>query len=124
MVSLIDLVKLLKANITGTAFYPLEFPLNSPIDSCVVDVFGTGTVTAGNFNMNVQVKVRAEHPATAEVVCNEINEFLDKKTNYSLGTMQVVMSETNNRIPLPMGKDSNGNYLYSMNFRFIINEGV
>ncbi|MGG0487254.1 minor capsid protein [Priestia aryabhattai] len=123
MVSLIDVVHLLKTEIPELNVYPLEFPLKSPTSSVVVDMSGNATVKAGVFPINVQIKVREDHPTKGETTSFNIRKLLENKTNFPLGDTQVVLVKSVNPVPLYMGKDTESRYLYSNNFTFTINEG-
>lgn len=124
MVSLIDVVRFLRTEFPELNIYPIEYPLNSPVNSCLVDIQGNGVAKAGVFTAIVQIKVRDDHPSKAEATSYQFRNLLEKKTNFMLGGVQVVMVQSQNPIPLYMGKDGDGYYLYSNNFRFMINEGV
>lgn len=117
-----DVVRFLRTEFPELNIYPLELPLNSPDDSCVVDIQANNEALAGVFNLTVQVKVRDNHPAKAEATSIKIRKALENKTNFMLGDVQVVMVKSQNPVPLGLGKDLNGKYLYSNNFRFKMNE--
>jgi len=123
VISLIDVVRFLKEELPELNIYPLEFPLKSPNNSVVVDMTGNQSPVAGLFPINVQIKVREDHPTKAENVCYEIRNLLGNTRGISLGTTQVVLIQAVNPVPLYMGKDTESRYLYSNNFRFMINEG-
>jgi hypothetical protein len=103
--------------------YPLEYPLNSPNNAVLVDMQSNNPASAGLFALNVQFKVRETHPSKGEATSYQIKNVLDHRTDIQLGGLQVVLVQSVNPVPLFMGKDSNGNYLYSNNFRFLMNEG-
>lgn len=124
MVSLIEIVRFMQNEFPDLNIYPLEYPLDSVDHAVVVDMSATTEIKAGVFPLNVQVKVRDEHPSLTEATSFRIREALEAKTEFSLGTVQVVAIRSQNPVPLYIGKDVSGNYLYSNNFRFIINEGV
>lgn len=124
MVSLIEVVKMLKQDFPDLNIYPLEYPLNSPSNAVVVDMSSNAEVKAGVFSLTVQIKVRDTHPSLTEAVSFRLREGLEAKTNFMIDKVQVVFVRSQNPVPLYMGKDTNGNYLYSNNFRFVINEGV
>jgi hypothetical protein len=124
MFSIIDVVNLIKP-ITPTAkVYPVEFPVDSPDLAVVIDISGSQRPRAKSYSLNVQMKVRAEHPSICESTSLLIRSELAKLTNVRLNNVQVVFIEPTNPYPLYLGKDGNSNYLYSINFRFFINEGV
>lgn len=123
MVSVIEVVRLLKTSIPDVHFFPLEFPLSSHVDSACVSVSSGSRSVAKVFTINVQVKVRGEHPITAEEHSQKIIDFLEKKTDFNLGNVQVILSESQNSVPLFLGKDGEGRYLYSNNFKFMCNQG-
>jgi hypothetical protein len=124
MISVIDVVNLVKSVSPTARVYPLEFPVDSPDLAIVVSVTGSTKATAKVYPLNVQIKVRADHPAIAESTSIQLRADLQKKTNVSLGNVQVVFIEPINPFPLYVGKDGNSNFLYSTNYRFMINEGV
>lgn len=124
MVSLIEIVRFMENEFTDLNIYPLEYPLDSVESAVVVDMTATTEVKAGVFPLTVQVKVRDVHPSLTEATSFRIREALEAKTNFLLGAVQVVFIRSQNPVPLYMGKDASGNYLYSNNFRFMINEGV
>lgn len=124
MVSLLDVVNLLRTEFPDMEIYPLEIPLNAPVDSVSVDLYSTNGVTETVYQMMVQFKVRCDHPADGERMCFDIRKFLHGKTDFQLGDVQVVLSQAQNPVPLYMGRDTDGYYKYSNNFRFTVNEGV
>ncbi|MGF9741580.1 minor capsid protein [Priestia megaterium] len=124
MVSTLDLVKLLRTNLPDLTFYPLEFPIESPDSALSVDTYGSGSSKAGVYTVQATIKIRSAHPAQCEIMNNRIRNFLDKKSDFPLGTSQVVFAESSNPMPLYMGKDGASRYLYSNNFTLIINEEV
>lgn len=123
MVSLIEVVKFLRTEFPELAIYPLEYPLDSPDNCVVVDMQGTTEAKAGVFPVIVQIKVRDTHPSKAEIVSYKFRELLENKTNFTIGNVQVIFVKSQNPVPLAMGRDANGKYLYSNNFRFMMNEG-
>lgn len=124
MVSLIEVVKFLRTEFPDLNLYPIEYPLNSPDNACIVEMQSNTEIKADMFPLNVQVKVRDTHPSLAEGISFRLRDLLENKTNFMISGVQVVMVKSQNPVPLYMGKDQNGNYLYSNNFRFMINEGV
>jgi len=123
MVSVMDVVRFLRQEFPDLSINPLEIPLNAPAGSCMVTVQGTTEAKAGMYPIIVQIKVRDEHPSLSENTSKKFKELLDNKTNFELGSVQVVLVKSQNPAPLYMGKDEKGRYLYSNNFRFVINEG-
>jgi hypothetical protein len=124
MASVLDVVKLLRTNLPKVTFYPLEFPIDSPDDAACIEVYGQGRASAGVANLQLDIRIRASHPASAEAIHNDITDFLDKKTNFILGDVQVVLVETTSPMPLYAGRDGSSRYLYSSNFTLITNKGV
>ncbi|WP_353856781.1 minor capsid protein [Bacillus sp. Bos-x628] len=124
MVSTIDMVRYLRTTFPDLLFYPIEYPLNSPTKANLVEIQGNTEAKAGLYPVNIQIKVRDEHPAYAEATSLFIRQDLEEKTNFTVGEVQVVLVKSQNPLPLFMGKDEKGRYLYSNNFRFTINEGV
>jgi hypothetical protein len=124
MVSLIETVRFLRNEYPELNIYPIEYPLNSPVNSCIVEMQSNTEMVANMFPITVQVKVRDDHPSKAEVTSFKLRKLLENKTNFMIGSVQVVMVKSQNPVPLYMGKDIDGHYLYSNNFRFMINEGV
>jgi hypothetical protein len=123
MVSIIEIVRFLRQEFPELSIYPVEFPLNAPAGSCMVEVYANTEAKAGTFPITVQIKVRDEHPALSEATSYKFKELLENKTDFNIGSVQVVLVKSQNPIPLNMGKDEKGRYLYSNNFRFIVNEG-
>lgn len=123
MVSVIDVVRFLRQEFPDLSINPIEIPLTAPASSCVVTVQGNTEARAGMYPIIVQIKVRDEHPAYSEATSYRFKELLENKTNFEIGGVQVVLVKSQNPVPLYMGKDEKGRYLYSNNFRFVINEG-
>ncbi|MDQ0976614.1 hypothetical protein QFZ31_006666 [Neobacillus niacini] len=123
MVSTIEIVRFLRTEFPELNIFPTEYPLNSPVNSNIVELQANTEAKAGVFPMIVQIKVRDEHPSKAEATSFVFRNLLENKTNFNIGSVQVIMVKSQNPIPLAMGKDINGKYLYSNNFRFMINEG-
>jgi hypothetical protein len=123
VVSLIDVVHLLKAELPELNVYPLEHPLKSPTSSVVVDWSPNDIAIAGVFDIDVQIKVREDHPTKAEQTSYKIRRFLENKTNFPLGSTQVVLVKSFTPVPIFVGKDTEGRYLYSNTYKFKLNEG-
>lgn len=121
---LIEIVRLMRTQFPELNIYPLEYPLKAPDDAVLVDMQSSNPALSGVFDVNVQFKVREVHPSLAEETSYKIKGFLDNKTDFLVGSVQVVMVQSVNPVPLYMGKDGTGLYLYSNNFRFKINEGA
>lgn len=121
---LIEIVRLMRTQFPELNIYPLEYPLKAPDNAVLVDMQSNNPALSGVFDVNVQLKVRDVHPSMAEETSYMIKGFLDNKTDFIVGSVQVVMVQSVNPVPLFMGKDATGLYLYSNNFRFKINEGV
>lgn len=124
MVRLIEIVRLMRTQFPELNIYPLEYPLKAPDDAVLVDMQSNNPALSGVFDVNIQFKVRDVHPSLAEETSYKIRDFLENKTDFLVGSVQVVMVQSVNPIPLYMGKDATGLYLYSNNFRFKINEGA
>lgn len=124
MISLIDVVRMIKAEVPNLVnVYPLEYPLDSPTESILVDMNGNNPSIAGVFTLNIQIRVRATHPTRGEELSYQIRNVLENKTNFTLGNLQVIMVKSQNPVPLFLGKDESDSYLYSNNFQFRMNEG-
>ena len=122
MLTTIDVIRLLRTEFPELNIYPLEYPLDSPVNSVVVELQGSTEATAGVYPITVQIKVRDEHPSLAESTSFKFRKLLENKTNFNVGDVQVVFVKSQNPVPLAMGRDPNGKYLYSNNFKFMINE--
>jgi hypothetical protein len=124
MLSAIDVVNLVKNIRPNDKVYPLEYPVDSPDLAIVVTVTNSSKATAGMYPLHVQVKVRSEHPSKAETTCLSIRTALEELRDIRVGNVQIVFIEPTNPFPIYIGKDGNANYLFSNNYRFIINEEV
>jgi Bacteriophage minor capsid protein len=124
VVSTIDVVRFLRTQFPELNFYPIEYPLNSPTNSNLVEIQSNTEALAKSYPAMVQIKVRDDHPAKAEATSLQIRSVLEEMTNINVGQVQVVLIKSQNPMPLSLGKDLDGYYLYSNNFRFMINEGV
>jgi hypothetical protein len=124
MFSVIDIVNLIQPITPDAKTYPIEFPVDSPDLAIVIDISGSQRPKAQTYTISVQVKVRAVHPSICETTSVLIRKELAKLTNIRMSDVQVVFIESINPYPLYMGKDANNNYLYSTNYKFMINEGV
>lgn len=124
MVSQIDLVRLLRNELPDLNIYPIEYPLNSPVNSVLITTSSTIEAKADVFPLVVTLRVRDNHPSKAEATSYKLRELFENKTDFMLGSVQVILVKSQNPVPLYLGKDTTGNYLYSNNFRFMINEGV
>ncbi|MDE1381197.1 phage tail terminator protein [Bacillus subtilis] len=124
MVSIIDVVRFLRTEFPDLNIYPIEYPLNSPVNSNLVAISGNTEAKADVYPIVVQIKVRDDHPSKAEATSLQFRTLLEEKTNFMIGDVQVILVKSQNPLPLYIGKDFDGYYLYSNNFRFMINEGV
>lgn len=124
MVSLIDVIRLLRNELPNLNIYPIEYPLNSPVNSAIVEIQANKEAMSGVYPLIVQIKVKDEHPSMAEATSYVFKKLLENKTNFNVGSVQVIFVKSQNPVPLYMGKDADGHYLYSNNFRFMINEEV
>jgi len=123
MVSIIDVIRFLRNEFPDLSIYPIEIPLNAPVNASVVSLESPSEATAGMFPMIVQIRVRDEHPSLSEATSYQFKNLLENKTNFNIGDVQIVLVKSQNPVPLYMGKDEKERYLYSNNFRFIVNEG-
>lgn len=124
MFRLIDLVRFMRTNFPELNIYPIEYPLDAPWESVLIAVQSNNSAVSGVYDINVQFKVRDTHPSKAEETSYKIKEFLEKKSNFHIGDVQVVVAQSVNPVPLYVGKDSAGLYLFSSNYKFKLNEGV
>ncbi|PEM65336.1 hypothetical protein CN613_25680 [Bacillus pseudomycoides] len=116
MVSIIDLVNYMKQEQVGGTIFPLSFPVNSP-DACSTVNFVSGTPTRGGVGkVYLQVMTRDVHPAKAEKSSNDIRSFLEKRTDFLLSDIQVIMVECQNFAPLYLGTDENNRHLFTLNY--------
>ncbi|MGN4692287.1 phage tail terminator protein [Bacillus cereus group sp. MYBK215-1] len=122
MFSITDVTNLVKQGLTGYTVFPLEFPTNSPITSAYISLFSSSRSEAGVSPITVQIVIRDTHPAKAEAASFKLRDYLQNKTNFNLGQVQVIQAEAQS-FPLYLGKDASSNYLYSNNYRFLLNEG-
>jgi Bacteriophage minor capsid protein len=118
-----DVVNFLRTEFPDLNIYPLELPLKAPVGSSSVNVYGNVEAVAGLYPITVQIKVRDNHPSKSEADSYRYKSLLENKSNFDIGGVQVVLVKSQNPMPLYMGKDEKGYYLYSNNFRFLINEG-
>ncbi|WP_242278583.1 minor capsid protein [Bacillus cereus group sp. BfR-BA-01313] len=123
MFSITDVTNLVKQGLTGYTVFPLEFPINSPVTSAYISLYSSSRSKAGVSPITVQIVVRDTHPSKSEATSFKLRDFLQNKTNFQLGQVQVIQAEAMS-FPLFIGKDASGNYLYSNNFKFILNEGA
>ncbi|HDR8302778.1 TPA: hypothetical protein QC153_002131 [Bacillus cereus] len=123
MFSITDVTNLVKQGLTGYTVYPLEFPINSPVTSAYISLYSSSRSKAGVSPITVQIVVRDTHPSKSEATSFRLRDFLQNKTNFQLGQVQVIQAEAQS-FPLFLGKDASGNYLYSNNYKFILNEGA
>ncbi|HEF5065824.1 phage tail terminator protein [Bacillus paramobilis] len=122
MFSIVDVTNLVKQGLTGYSVFPLEFPINSPVTSAYVSLFSSSRSEAGVSPITVQIVIRDTHPAKSEAASFKLRDFLQNKTDLKLGQVQVIQIEAQS-FPLYLGKDASGDYLYSNNYRVLINEG-
>lgn len=123
MFSLIDLKHLFESAFPTLTVNVLEFPVEGVISAIAISMDSSSKPVADTYSVNVQVQIRDDHPMKCEKTSQDIRKYLQNKTNISLGSAQVVLIQPVNPVPLYLGKDGNGNYLYSNNYTFIINEG-
>ena len=122
MFRLIELVRFMRAEFPELNIYPIEYPVDAPESSVLIDVRSNNSATAGLYGVNVQFKVRDTHPSKAEETSYRIKKFLEQKTNFQIDTVQVVLVQSTNPVPLYVGRDTTGLYLFSNNFKFTLNE--
>lgn len=122
VISIIDLVNYLKNEKVGGVIYPLSFPVNSP-DACSTVNFVSGTPTRGGVGkVYLQVMTRDVHPAKAEKASNDIRSFLEKRTDFLLSDMQVILVECQNFAPFYLGMDENNRHLFTLNYTLTMGE--
>lgn len=124
MFRLIELVRFLRAEFPELNIFPIEYPVDAPDNSVLIDVRSNNSATAGVFSVNVQFKVRDTHPSKAEETSYMIKNFLEKKTDFHIDGVQVVLVQSVNPVPMYIGKDTTGLYIFSSNFKFTLNEVV
>lgn len=114
----IDLVGYLKTNVPYT-YYALAFPSTASDDCATVKVTGGGEPNRSVSSPSIQILVRSKNPSTAETKAWEVFNHLNLKSNFNIGSTQVIYCNAQQSSPLFIGTDDNGRYLFSVNFQTI-----
>ncbi|HHY74034.1 MAG TPA: hypothetical protein GX497_12610 [Bacillus bacterium] len=96
-------------------------------------VFSTGGFASHDYlpfkNPTFQVLVKGKsyyddygQMIMTEKIAKELIQFLDNKTNYTIGESYVTFSKAMQSNPVPLGLDEKGRPTFSTNFRFKIKE--
>lgn len=99
-------------------YYPNGFPAESQEDCGAVKITG-GSVETYIPNLkkpSIQVLIRAKHPRDAEAKSLEIYDGLNGKEFFFIGSTYVAFCLADQAVPIHLGKDENGNTIYSINF--------
>lgn len=116
---LMEFVRYIKTN-TGECVYPIKFPTDAP-DTCLIVEFTGGTAPRGSVStLYVQITVRAPNTQGGELIAGQLNDFLDKLTNTTIGAKQLILSEAQQSEPQYVGTDENGRSLFSISFKLIV----
>lgn len=109
------------SEIIGVKIYNLQFP---------EDVFGeaikvettSGMIDSGGIkDFNIQFMTKAEHPAVAEQMAISLIDKLHKVTDrvFNGGRTQLVLCYCQTPTPSFVGELSNGEFIYSVDFRLL-----
>lgn len=121
MFSVLEITNLIRNGISNVeSIYPLQFPKKSKDASSIVNVTSSSPINGGVGQASVQVITRDKHPANAEKTANEIRSFLEKRTDFFIGEVQIVLVQSENTFPLYIGTDDNERHLFSLNYKFIL----
>lgn len=113
----LDIKRYLETQIPYT-YYPNAYPDSAPADCARVVVLPGGQADREVNRPSLQIVVRASHPATAENKAWEIQNLLQNKTNFTVGSVRVIVCRALSA-PLYMGPDANGRVEYSLNFTLL-----
>ncbi|MDK0636893.1 minor capsid protein [Clostridium perfringens] len=105
----------------GHQVYALSFPEYSEDEAVKLEITSGVQEAGGVDDFNIQLIVRASHPARTEKICIDIIENLDKKTNriFDSGKCQMILAKAEAPQPYYMGQAENGAFLMSVDFRLL-----
>lgn len=116
---IMGLVEYCKQNSSVDVFYPHAFPVDYETD--LNDVAGVARILptfrpskGGLATIEVDIIIRAGHPAIAEEKAIELSRNIDKQTAFYIGDTRVVLLEVKNPIPIYIGRDENDRHKYSV----------
>ncbi|GAK00911.1 minor capsid protein [Geomicrobium sp. JCM 19055] len=122
MFSLASLVEYMRTD-SPVPVFAYQFPSTFRENGVYVTSTGSSPSVAGLATVNIQFMVRDSEINKAETNSLDIKKLFHKKTNFYVGGLQVVLSESQNVAPIYIGTDGNDNHLFSNNFVFSVNEG-
>ena len=123
---LIQIVDMLNSLFEDVAFYPLQFPYNTEGTSneAVVDVVNGDSrgksKTDDLQEINIQIMTRSKHPSTAEELANTFITELHNKTNITSDGNRVILIQAQNSNPFYNGQDEDNFYIYTTDFRLLV----
>lgn len=107
--------------ITGVKIYNLQFPEDEFGEAVKVETTSGMIDKGGIKDFNVQFMTKAGHPAAAEQMALSLIEQLHKVTDkvFNGGRTQLVLCYCQTPTPSFVGELSNGEYVYSVDFRLL-----
>lgn len=117
ILALADLI----SEMVGYKIYALSFPEYVKGEAVILEYTSGATEIGGVADFNIQLTVRADHPAKTERICLDIIEGLDLKTNkiFDSGKCQLILAQAQAPQPFYLGQDENGAFLMSAEFRLL-----
>jgi hypothetical protein len=107
--------------LTPLKLYPHAFPLEEQDDLGVVRTMPTFKKARGrSVWVEIQIIVRSIHPEVSERYALDLIEQLDRRTNYDIEDLHVILTRVNSPVPIYIGKDENDRYKYSINISFLV----
>lgn len=118
----IDALADLFSDLLGMTVYRLQFPQNQRGRAVKVEATSGIVEKGGIKDFNIQFMTKAEHPSESEQLALSLIEKLHKVTDmeFGLGTYQLVLCYCQSPTPSFVGELSNGEYIYSINFRLLV----
>lgn len=105
-------------------FYPLAFPSaeQAPAEAGTVQYLTSYTKSKGGTQkVNVQMIVRSIHPERAEDLGLTLVKHFTGRTDFRIGSTQVIFCDLRTPFPLFVGKDNAGHFRYSVTMVLLLN---
>lgn len=116
-----DLKTYISSNVSYT-YVINEFHTDTPDNCCAVILSSAGTTTRSTSSVEFQFIIRNADPEQAELLAFQIYDFFNNKANYEIGQEKVILTKGSQAVPIYIGKDDSGRYMYSVNVLAIIDK--
>lgn len=112
------------SDLIGQRVYAIQFPDFMKGQAIKLEITTGISDKGGIKDFNVQLMIKADHPATAEDIALQVIQSLDMRTDIEFddNRLQLVLCKATAPQPYYVGELVSGEYIYSIDFRLLVAE--